>query len=101
MNPERIILLSCINGIKDRRPDFAIIVFSGHGAYQRHTILEINENGDTISENDLIGIAPRQISVFDCCREVVVKEEALSESQKKGENILGRRSTPPKYQTTL
>lgn len=83
MNPERIILLSCINGIKDRRPDFAIIVFSGHGAYQRHTILEINENGDTISENDLIGIAPRQISVFDCCREVVVKEEALSESQKK------------------
>lgn len=82
MNPEKTLLLSCINRIKDWKPDFAIIVFSGHGAYQRRTILEINGNGETISENDLIGVAPRQISVFDCCRGVL-EEKVLSESLKK------------------
>ena len=73
MNPEKIALLSCIKAIKDSKPDFAIIVFSGHGAYRRSmsTVLEINKQGEKIDENNLIGIAPRQISVFDCCREVL------------------------------
>lgn len=76
MNPEKIALLSCIKAIKDSKPDFAIIVFSGHGAYRRSmsTVLEINKQKEKIDENNLIGIAPRQISVFDCCREVLSEE---------------------------
>ena len=81
MNPEKIALLSCIKAIKDSKPDFAIIVFSGHGAYRRSmsTVLEINKQKEKIDENNLIGIAPRQISVFDCCREVL--SEKLLELQ--------------------
>lgn len=80
MNPKKSDILSHIANIKESTPDFVIAVFSGHGAYQRkETILEINEN-EVIDENDLTKIAPRQISVFDCCRAVPV--EILSESQK-------------------
>lgn len=82
MNPARTYLLSLIKCLKAGKPDFAMVVFSGHGAYQRNTVLEINEKEELISENELTGIAPRQISVFDCCREMV-KEETLSESQEK------------------
>lgn len=84
MNPKKSDILSRIANIKASSPDFVIVVFSGHGAYQRkavgeQTILEINNN-EVIGENDLIGIALRQISVFDCCRGV--SAEVLSESQK-------------------
>lgn len=80
MNPAKYSLLLTINRIKASRPDFAIVVFSGHGAYQKNTILEINENEEVINEDDLIGIASRQISVFDCCRNILI--ENLSESHK-------------------
>lgn len=84
MNPKKPDILSRIANIKASSPDFVIVVFSGHGAYQRkavgeQTILEINNN-EVIGENDLVGIALRQISVFDCCRGV--SAEVLSESQK-------------------
>lgn len=78
MNFPKTELLTLINGIKTSKPDFALVLFSGHGAYQRSTVLEINEKEELISENDLIGIAPRQISVFDCCRGLL--NEELSES---------------------
>lgn len=71
MNPTKNDLSSKIDRIKADKPDFAIVVFSGHGAYKKSTLLEINAFGDLISENDLIGIAPRQISAFDCCRNVI------------------------------
>lgn len=80
MNPPRTELLSLIDCIKMSNPDFAMVVFSGHGAYQRNTVLEINGSEEVIGENDLIGIAPRQISVFDCCRGVLTEE--LPESQR-------------------
>ncbi|MEG0290135.1 MAG: AbrB/MazE/SpoVT family DNA-binding domain-containing protein, partial [Erysipelotrichaceae bacterium] len=35
MNPPKAELLSTIKEIKRANPDFAIVVFSGHGAYQR------------------------------------------------------------------
>lgn len=80
MNPSKTELLSLIDCIKRSNPDFAMVVFSGHGAYQRNTLLEINGNEEMINENVLIGIAPRQISVFDCCRGVLTEE--LSESRR-------------------
>lgn len=78
MNPTKKELLSLIVCLKASKPDFAVVVFSGHGAYQRSTVLEINGKEELISENGMTGIAPRQISVFDCCRGLL--QEELSES---------------------
>lgn len=83
MNPRRSELLSHINELrKTKAYDFAIVVYSGHGGYDRQTILEINELEETIDETDLYSIAPRQISVFDCCRCLVDRHEPINESQR-------------------
>lgn len=71
MNPTRSDLLNTIQILKAESPDFAFIVFSGHGAYKKGTLLEINENEECIYETELIGISKRQISIYDCCRNVV------------------------------
>lgn len=82
MNPSKKELVAKIESIKksDYDYDFAIVVFSGHGAYSKGTILEINEKGECIYESDVINIAPRQISVFDCCRNVIESPNCLNES---------------------
>lgn len=83
MNPQKCELLSCINELrKTKAYDFAVVVYSGHGGYDRQTILEINGKGETITETDLLGIAPKQISVFDCCRSLVDGYEPIYESQR-------------------
>lgn len=76
-NPSKFDLLNCIKGIRGKF-DFAITVYTGHGGYDRETILEINGKGETINETDLLYIAPKQISVFDCCR--VGNDTPLNES---------------------
>lgn len=68
MNPSFSELRSKLNAIKDEHNDFVIVLFSGHGGYQRGTVLEINGNGETIYDYELMQLAPRQISIFDCCR---------------------------------
>ncbi len=80
MNPTRRSLLAKIEQLKTENNDFAIVVFSGHGAYTKNTILELNRNEEIISEIDLKYISKRQISIFDCCRNVVqepLKNKAL------------------------
>lgn len=85
MNPQKCELLSYINELrKTKAYDFAIVVYSGHGGYSKGTILEINERGETIMENDLLSIASRQISVFDCCRSLVDGNQSINESQIRG-----------------
>lgn len=79
MNPSKISLMSKINTLKHRY-DFVLVVYSGHGAYSQGTILEINSKGEYIYESDLKGIAPRQISVFDCCRGIVTMQDSIKES---------------------
>ena len=79
MNPSKISLMSKINMLKNRY-DFVIVVYSGHGAYSKGTILEINSKEEYVYESDLKGIAPRQISVFDCCRGVVTMQDSIEES---------------------
>ena len=44
MNPFKKDLLTSIQDLKSEKPDFAFVVFSGHGAYSKSTILEINKN---------------------------------------------------------
>lgn len=79
MNPSKISLMSKINTLKHRY-DFVLVVYSGHGAYSQGTILEINSNEEYVFESDLKGIAPRQISVFDCCRGIVTVQDSIKES---------------------
>jgi hypothetical protein len=81
MNPSKISLMSKINTMKQRY-DFVLLVYSGHGAYSQGTILEINSNEEYVFESDLKGIAPRQISVFDCCRGIVTMQDSIKESIK-------------------
>lgn len=70
MNPALSDLRQRINIIKEEGNDFVIVMFSGHGGYQRQTILEINGNEEIIAESELFNLASRQISIFDCCRAV-------------------------------
>ena len=78
MNPSKVSLMSKIKILRNKY-DFVIVMFSGHGAYSKGTILEINDKEEYIFENDLKNIAPRQISVFDCCR-ALVTQDSISES---------------------
>ena len=77
MNPDLADLRNTIEKIQDEDNDFVIVMFSGHGGYERDTVLEINRKGEYIHEKDLKGLASRQISVFDCCRVVETHEETL------------------------
>ena len=80
MNPSRTLLLDSIKRAKCLS-DFAIVVYSGHGGYNRKTILEINEDEEVIEETDLIDIAPKQISIFDCCRALTERSTSLFEGR--------------------
>lgn len=70
MNPSKALLMDTIKRIKAEENDFVITMFSGHGGYQRDTVLEINGDGNVIMDSDLWNLAPKQISIYDCCRAV-------------------------------
>lgn len=77
MNPTLADLRKKIELIKDEKNDFVIVMYSGHGGYERDTVLEINSKGEIIHEIELIGLAPRQITIFDCCRVCESYEKSL------------------------
>jgi len=57
--------------LKRESADYAFVLFSGHGGHAHQTVLELNANGETINESELWDIAPRQITIYDCCRAVI------------------------------
>lgn len=97
MNPSKSCLTNTIDSMKLSNYDFVFIVFSGHGEFEKNTILTINEKGDTISELDLYKIAKRQISIFDCCRVISKINDSLFANSKRafffGSNIRKRYET--------
>lgn len=68
MNPKKGDLEVEIKRLKNSYLDFIIVIFSGHAGQERETILEINENNETVFESELKNIATRQITIYDCCR---------------------------------
>lgn len=48
--------------------DYVFLYFSGHGEYNRGTVIELNPQGETISEQSLSNLASRQLCIYDCCR---------------------------------
>lgn len=73
-NPRRQDLLAYVNSLKTQSIDYAFVLFSGHGGQKRETVLELNANGESINESELWNIAPRQLTIFDCCRGIVSEE---------------------------
>ena len=52
------------------RLDYFIFVFCGHGASMRdEVVMQVNNTDPFIREKDILNVAPRQLSIFDCCRE--------------------------------
>jgi hypothetical protein len=82
LNPTKTQILNDIAILKAQKPDFAFVLFSGHGAQSLHTILELNSAGETIYETQLHNIASRQITIADCCRMLtnIEARAALTES---------------------
>lgn len=74
-NPSKSALLQKIQVLKVEKLDYLVVLFSGHGGHQRQTVLELNGNGETISEKSLQDIATRQLNIYDCCR--VTQQEVL------------------------
>jgi hypothetical protein len=70
-NESKLSLLKKIDDIRNQANDYTVVLFSGHGGYQRQTILEINSNGETVEEKALANLSKRQLNVFDCCRSVI------------------------------
>lgn len=68
MNPDIDFLHYEILRLRISKLEYLIVVYSGHGGWNRDTFLEINEKEQTISETRLSGIARKQITILDCCR---------------------------------
>ncbi len=60
-NPSKAYLGATFYLTKDAKYDFVIVVYAGHGGWERTTILEINPKGETVKENELKGLATRKI----------------------------------------
>ena len=48
--------------------DYVFLYFSGHGGYNRGTVIELNPQEETIREQSLSNLASRQLCIYDCCR---------------------------------
>ncbi len=60
-------LLSCL---KKQDLDYFIFVYSGHGGMEIRNFqtLICLDSGEYVCEDDILGVAKRQLSIFDCCR---------------------------------
>ncbi|WP_157375472.1 caspase family protein [Burkholderia ubonensis] len=79
-NPTRRALDEQITKLRLEGLDYCIVLYSGHGGHCRETLLEINPQGEKITESLLDRLASRQLSIFDCCRvelERVFKASAM------------------------
>ena len=96
-NPSKAYLEVTLYLTKDANYDFVIVVYAGHGGWERTTILEINSKGETINETDLKGSAPREILSLDCCRATSTVTDNLNEAQLKMFSETTRSSIRARY----
>lgn len=81
LNPSLIDLRHDLDNLAKLDLDYLIVVFSGHGGWERSTILEINKQHEEISEKEIAYISRKQLTILDCCRgqEVGMEKTALRE----------------------
>lgn len=68
INMPRKSLDELLHDTKNGGYDYVFFYFSGHGGYERGTVLELNPKGESISEHELNNLASRQLNIYDCCR---------------------------------
>lgn len=69
MNPTQRSLYKKITKIERADYDYVITIFSGHGAESVNgTVLTLNDQKETIEIDDLANLSPRQLHIYDCCR---------------------------------
>lgn len=73
-NPSLSLLRSHIASLREQKFDYVVFYYTGHGSYERGTCLYINENDEYIKESEVLNLAPKQLSLFDCCR--VIQESS-------------------------
>jgi caspase domain-containing protein len=93
----KVSLLSKLTNWKRESYDYAIVLFSGHGGQIRETILELNKDREQIEESALRSLAPRQLTIYDCCRclpqitsESLVRESFAAAIAKSQSNVRAR-----------
>ena len=74
-DPGKAALLDRVQQLKSLQNDYAFVLFTGHGGHERRTVLQLNGNGETILDSQLLNIASRQLSIYDCCRVLVPRKE--------------------------
>ena len=70
MNPAKDVLLETLDHLRVESLEFLIIIYCGPTNQKRESALEINKAGGCIDESDIRDIAPRQITIYDCCQSV-------------------------------
>lgn len=69
-HPTSAHVMECIENFRKMQLDYFIFIFCGHGASMKdEVVMQVNDTDPPIRENDILHIAPRQLSIFDCCRE--------------------------------
>lgn len=61
-------ILDELDAIKNEDNDYVIVYFTGHGALQGGTIMEVNPSLELLEEKSFFGLAERQLNILDCCR---------------------------------
>lgn len=69
-----------LDDVRNQNFDYVFFYFSGHGGYVRDTEIELNPDGERISERYLSGLATRQLNIYDCCRAPIPVNFALNNS---------------------
>lgn len=81
-----------LNRVKANNYDYVIVYFTGHGGCKDGTIMEVNPQNELMSESLFLGLAPKQLNIFDCCRawvrgDIPIDEDHTSANQKLRELI--------------
>ena len=82
LNPTKRSLFKTINAIEKADCDFVITIYLGHGCeVDGETVLIINEREETILMRDLTNLSQKQLTIVECCREIVHKPIDLAFTQ--------------------
>lgn len=69
LNTNEVCLAKYLDACRAADLDYFVFVFCGHGAMREgRTLLELSR-GNIAEESIVRNVAPRQLSVFDCCRQ--------------------------------
>lgn len=74
-------LMNVRDNIVDEKVDVALIIVSGHGRYSKkcHCRKFLLNKGEEVCEQNLVGIAPKEIFIWDSCSNIVNESVQINE----------------------